>query len=264
MSNVKAIKDAARQLDLPGRNLCIHSSMRSFYPRLDPREIIDTLLSLECTILIPSFSYDFEMPPPGGVSPERNGMDEFVWEYDKREFSPDENVISVRDMGALPEAVLSYPERKRGHHPIDSFSALGPNASQLVDQQSPDDVYAPLRQLTESDGRLLMIGTDLTSLTFIHYAEFTAGRALFVRWARKGKEVISCRVGGCSEGFNQLEPAVRGIAQQATVLGSNWRSLSATKALAALSETILEDPRITHCGRECVRCDDAVAGGPII
>ena len=52
-------------------------------------------------------------------------------------FSTASNAID-RNMGAIPRAVLARPERQRGDHPLASFSAIGPLASDLVGGQHGD------------------------------------------------------------------------------------------------------------------------------
>ena len=172
MNAAEIIKQGLEQVELQGKALCIHASLRSFEQKVDARLLLDTLLELDCTVLAPTFSYGYESGPPAGGSPLQNGLDRFHWEPGENGiFSRDENVISRRDMGALPATLLTYPDRLRGNHPVDSFSAIGPLARQLIEKQTPEDVYGPLRELTRRGGALLMLGTDLTSLTFIHYAE---------------------------------------------------------------------------------------------
>jgi hypothetical protein len=46
---------------------------------------------------------------------------------------------------------------------------------------------------------------------------------------------------------------------------SEWKSLPAGEALARAAAAIRDDPWVTHCGAPaCARCDDAVAGGPVL
>ncbi len=51
----------------------------------------------------------------------------------------------------------------------------------------------------------------------------------------------------------------------AVVGRSVWRVFEAREALRLAAAAIRADPRITHCGAAvCERCDDAVAGGPVL
>jgi aminoglycoside N3'-acetyltransferase len=171
-----------------------------------------------------------------------------------------------RDMGALSAAVVSHPERRRGNHPVCSFSALGPLADELVRCQQPRSVWAPLERLLWLDGAVALLGVDLTRLSLIHLAEQHAGRRPFVRWARGGKgEVVRVDVGGCSDGFGSFEPVLADVALTEQVGESRWMVVHAGQALRLLTRAIEESPGITRClDPACERCGDAVAGGPIL
>jgi hypothetical protein len=87
------------------------------------------------------------------------------------------------DMGALPAAVLARPGRVRGDHQLSSFTAIGPLAEQLMRDQAPLHVFAPLEALTDTGGVVLLMSVGLDSTTLLHLAEQRAGRTLFRRWA---------------------------------------------------------------------------------
>jgi aminoglycoside 3-N-acetyltransferase len=168
-------------------------------------------------------------------------------------------------MGALVAAVVSRAGRARGNHPLCSFAAVGPQATTLVRGQKPLDVYASLAELTRRDGAVVLMGVDLNRMTLLHLAEKRSGRTLFRRWANDPDlRPLTVESGGCSEGFFDLEPALAPLRREATVGRSRWQVFPASNALNVATHAIRRNPRITHCGRECERCDDAVAGGPIL
>ena len=259
------LSELIKKLGLRNRPVCIHSSMRSFEPRLRTTDLVSALLDSGCTLLVPTFSYFFEISAPDEDQPARNGMD-----YTRkpgasqRIYDQNQNALSVEDMGAFPAAVLARSDRERGNHPLNSFAAVGHLANELIAGQGWEDVYAPLRRLTELDGKLLLMGTDLTSLTFIHYAELLAGRELFIRWAwNVNHQPARARTGSCSKAFNQFAPALAPFSTERTVQNSLWQVFPAESSLEAIVRGITRDPGITHCGdRHCLRCQDAVAGGP--
>lgn len=261
------IQRAAGDLGLSGRPLCVHSSLRSFgHVEGGARTVIDGLLAAGCTVMVPTFTYHHETSTPAGVRIERNGEDlhrDPSSVEDVPCYVPDENLIS-EDMGAIPRALLQMPDRVRGAHPIDSFAAVGPLADALISGQTPQDVYAPFRALIEHDGLVVLMGVGLNRMTLIHNAEARAGRNLFRRWAR-GVDgcLIETRVGGCSEGFPNLEPALAHLVREAFVGKSRWQVYPAGATIEAAAAAIRENPRITHCSDPaCARCNDAVAGGP--
>jgi aminoglycoside 3-N-acetyltransferase len=231
--------------------------------------IVQAFLDEVCTLLVPTFSSAFAVAPPLHLQFERNG-----WDYDaKRARSPvTDRIYSTevsdidRDMGAIPGAVVAWPERVRGNHPINSFTAVGPRATELVSGQSPLDVYAPLAALARMGGFVLLMGVGLKGMTLLHLAEKGAGRTLFQRWANGANgQPVAVEVGGCSEGFDKLEPYLSPVERTVLIGQSTWKLFPANQALSLATKAIRADPQITHCDvASCKRCDDAVAGGPIL
>jgi len=264
------IRRTLRELGLAGQAVCLHSSLRSFGHVIGGAgAVIRAFLDEECTLLVPTFSAAFEIAPPLHLQFERNG-----WNYSNpptqrhgsnRIYTPE--VLDIdRDMGAIPATLIAWPDRVRGNHPIDSFTAVGPHAAELVAKQAPLNVYAPLEDLIRLNGFVLLIGVGLERLTLLHLAEKEAGRTLFRRWANdEHGQPIAVEVGGCSEGFGRLEPHLRDLMQQTTVGESKWTLLPAAQTLTHATSAIRANPEITHCGSvECERCNDAVQGGPIL
>jgi aminoglycoside 3-N-acetyltransferase len=264
------IRRAARALGLSGRPLCLHSSLRSFgHVAGGARTVVRSFLEEGCTVIVPTFSSAFEVAPPPHLRFERNG-----WDYGtgpargtgpRRVYTPEAPDID-RDMGAIPAAVLGWQGRVRGRHPVDSFTGVGPRAAEFVAAQAPLDIYAPLEALARAGGFVLLVGVGLERMTLLHLSEKEAGRTLFRRWANGGDgQPYAVEVGGCSEGFAQLEPCLRPFMRTMLVGRSVWRSLPADVALTLAAAAIREDPQVTHCGAsKCARCNDAVAGGPVL
>jgi Aminoglycoside N3''-acetyltransferase len=263
------LQEAVRALDLSGRAVCLHSSLRSFgHVDGGAVTVIRAFLDAECTVLVPTFSSSFGVAPPLHLQFERNG-----WNYSttaalkhgsNRIYTPEVLDIDC-DMGAIPATLVAWPGRVRGNHPLDSFTAVGPGATELIREQTPSDAYAPLRALIRLQGFVLLIGVGLERLTLLHLAEKEAGRTLFRRWANdQYGHPMAVEVGGCSEGFNKLEPHLGHIMPKTTVGHSNWTLLEGDQVLAHAAATIRANPEIAHCGNgECERCNDAVKGGPM-
>jgi aminoglycoside 3-N-acetyltransferase len=183
-----------------------------------------------------------------------------------RVYAPTDNDIDQDAMGIVPATLLSRPARARGNHPICSFAAVGPLATELVNAQTAVDVYAPFRALAARGGSVILMGVGLDRMTLIHEAERQAGRNLFMRWAKGADgQAIGVLYGGCSSGFPQLEPALAHLIREVTVGESLWKVLPARETLDAAADLIRMQPEITHCDRpDCDRCRDAVLGGPIL
>jgi aminoglycoside N3'-acetyltransferase len=261
------IRRAVRAIGLSGHSLCVHSSLRSFGRVVGGAEtVLQGLLEEGCTVMVPTFTYDYKLAAPLNQRPLRNGTD-----YPPGEaaaptggsYSLTSTEVSS-DMGALPAALLRRSGRVRGDHPLDSFAALGPHAETLIAGQTSLAVYAPFERLAAFGGYVVLMGVGLTRMTLLHYAEVLAGRNLFWRWAndRTGK-AVSVRVGGCSEGFEGLARPLADLEVTTQVGQSYWRAYPVVETSARAAATIRADPDITRCADpSCERCRDAVRGGP--
>ncbi len=266
---VRAVTD----LGLAGRAVCLHSSLKSHGP-VDggAATVVDAFLATGATLLVPTFSFAYAVTAPPDMRPPRNGADYVGWTSEgglpvtggttPRVFSTDANDTET---GAVPTEVLSRPGRERGNHPLCSFTAVGPSAKALVAHQTPTDVYAPLSALAERDGVVVLAGVGLNRMTIVHHAESVAGRTLFRRWAFVNGTVTMVPVGGCSEGFHRLREALAPVVATRRVGGALWLAFPARTVVEIASDIIRQDPRSTACPDEaCIRCADAVAGGPIL
>jgi aminoglycoside 3-N-acetyltransferase len=170
-------------------------------------------------------------------------------------FDPGSNILD-ESMGQIPAAVLQTEGRIRGNHPIDSFAALGPCAALLVGVQTPQDVYAPVRELSKQDGYGVLIGVGLNKLTALHLAEKMAGRQLSEGWVLgENGQPMQAALGDCSDGFGNLDHVLAPIEQRAYVGKSLWRVFPIRPALELAAEAIRTNPAVTDCGRlDCAYC----------
>jgi aminoglycoside 3-N-acetyltransferase len=89
---------------------------------------------------------------------------------------------------------------------------------------------------------------------------------MFRRWAMVSSgRVVRAAVGGCSEGFPRLAPALAPRMRHTRVGASPWIVLPAQETLERAAAAIRAEPSITRCADPaCDRCPDAIAGGPIL
>jgi aminoglycoside 3-N-acetyltransferase len=286
------IERGIRELQLAGRPVEIHASLRSFgWVVGGPATVIDAFLGQGCTVLVPAFTSAFRASAPAGWRLAQNardpaddtpadgvaaasadgavGVDGAVGDVRPAEivrgYTTDAPDIDD-NMGAIPAAVLAMPGRRRGDHPSDSFAAIGPLGDALIRKQSPIDHYAPLRALASLDGAVVLMGLGLRKMTLLHLAEAMAGRRAFRRWSRGSDgRPIEVETGSCSKGFPNLEPLLRPLVQELDVGGSHWSVYPAAASLDVAAAAIAATPAITHCGRpDCWSCNDAVRGGPLL
>ena len=262
------IADAAAANGLSGAALCVHSSLSSFGHVVGgARAVVDGLLDAGCTVMVPAFAYTFAAAPPPDRRLPRNAYDygDDRGPFSSKVYTPDCSDVDD-SMGTVPATVVETTGRWRGKHPSNSFSAVGPLAEELIAGQAPLDVFAPFREMARLGGYVVMMGVDLRTMTALHLAERMAGRTLFRRWANDhGGGVVETEDGGCSWGFNGVGPALRPIERRATVGNSLWRIFPLADVLERGSTAIRERPEITRCANvECLYCEDAIAGGPIL
>jgi aminoglycoside 3-N-acetyltransferase len=264
------LQHAIRALGLPGQVVCVHSSLRSFGRVAGGAQaLMQAFLDEGCTLLVPTYSYTFAIAPPPALQVPRNGWD-YNYHYGPRAENGEIYTAATleidKDMGAIPAAVLHHPAHRRGDHPLNSFSAVGPLAEKLIAGQHGLDVYAPLRALVAASGYVLLMGVALDRMTLLHYAEQVAGRVPFRRWANdRNGEAQMVEAGSCSDGFEHFAPILAAWQRDLVVGKSLWRLFPAPQTLQAAADAIRTNPQITHCGRaDCERCHDAIQGGPIL
>lgn len=272
MITLDQIKQGIEALELQERCICAHSSLGSFgHVEGGADTVIDAFLESGCTLLVPTFTEGYMVPPPPGYRLQRNGS---PW-YDGREepppashqiiFTSTDNHVDA-SMGAIPRAILQRAERVRGNHPHSSFTALGPQAQRLMQGQHRLDWFAPFRTLIELEGQVLLMGVGLNRMTLIHMAEQQAGRVSFRRHVLNAEgEPVEAEVGTCSKGFGQFDPYLLPLARRAEVGSSVWQVFEPEQVLHTAAQAIRQFPHITHCGNpQCERCNDAALGGPTL
>lgn len=267
---VTDIRKAIKALDLSGRSVCIHSSLRSFGVLENGAQTVLTgFLSAGCSVMIPSFTDDFLCLPAEGNIYKRNAwnkeLEQLCSAGKNRIYFSETNEIN-KDMGELSAAVIKTNNRIRGNHSLCSFAAVGQKAEQLIARQDALHVFMPFENLINDNGYVVLMGVGFESMTLLHYAEQKAGRNLFRRWANDENGMpVETENGGCSEGFPNLMKGLSDITKTITVGSSTWRVLNAKTALLRAVEIIRANPSITHCDdNHCIRCNDAIAGGPVL
>jgi aminoglycoside 3-N-acetyltransferase len=268
---IDQLTQVIEELGLADRPVMVHASLRSFGQPVQggADALLDALLSSGCTVLVPAFTEpQFGVAPPPSMRPPRNGVDYTALAEQARTngtaYTTDCGLINS-DLGTVPRHLIARTGARRGRHPLNSFAAFGPRASELIDVQDPSDVYAPIRVLTQLDGAVLLIGVGLNRMTALHLAEQRAGRRLYVRWARRTDgSVCMVETGSCSEGFPRLEPHLRDCSRTTLVARSRWSAYPAEDTILTAAKAMATDQTITHCpDPACLLCRDSIAGGPI-
>jgi aminoglycoside 3-N-acetyltransferase len=216
--------------------------------------ILGALLMAFNTLIMPTFTYKTmitpEVGPPDnaityGSGKDANRLAEF--------FHP--AMPADRLMGRLAEALRQHPKAHRSSHPILSFA--GVNADEALNAQMCDEPFTPIHALKNDQGWVLLLGVDHTVNTSIHYAEWTAGRKQFVRWALTPKGVVECGGWpGCSNGFQAIAPRLEGVTRKAQVGQSEIQAVPLVELTNTVQSMLDENPLALLCEQpECERCN---------
>lgn len=216
-------------------------------------------------VLVPSFAWSTE-DPAGWVGPYRLPPHEFAERQARvRPYDPATSAVES-EIGFFPEYFARRPGVVRGPHPSLAFAGLGQAAVDAVMAQPlhlPFGPDSPLGWLYETDGKVLMAGTDLTSLTLLHLAETITPRS-YVRAA--SRRVLAAAgwvwyhgAPNCGKGFARAaevwEPAICGRGR-----------LGAASAITVKARTLIDlvlprlaaDPSWLLCGEgTCPFCAPA-------
>jgi aminoglycoside 3-N-acetyltransferase len=87
-----------------------------------------------------------------------------------------ETARSARDHGILVEFLRTWPGTRVNHHPA-RFAVWGGAAEYLLSSQPWDFAFgadSALERLVARDGRILLLGCDHDTVTFLHYVEHIA------------------------------------------------------------------------------------------
>ena len=124
---------------------------------------------------------------------------------------------AARDHGILHETLRNWPGALRSDHPDAGVAAIGPLAPWITADHPFEYGYgpgSPLEKILQAQGRVLMLGAPLDTITLLHYAEHQANLP--------GKRVVRYRrlMPGASgpgwidfEEFDTGDPVCDGLAQ---------------------------------------------------
>jgi aminoglycoside 3-N-acetyltransferase len=244
----------ALQID-PTRPVIVHASLSAFgHVNGGAESLFGALRDTFQSLMVPTFTYKTMIIPE--VGPPENGID-YGSGRDSNRMAEiyHVNMPSDRLMGSLPELLRRQPDARRSAHPILSFSAI--RCDLALSAQTLNDPLAPIGALMAAAGWVLLIGVDHTVNTSIHLGERLAGRKQFLRWALTRRGVLACPgFPGCSDGFQDLEPAVDQFARRVQVGPAQITAVPLFELIQTVREMLGHDPMALLCHRDvCERCD---------
>jgi aminoglycoside 3-N-acetyltransferase len=255
MLTYEAFKLALDRLDLKNKPAIAHASLKSFGEiHTNPEIILETLLETVSGLVMPTFTYKTMVIPE--VGPPNNGL-AYGRHADLNRMTEPFCMDKPADplMGVLPEALRRYPGAMRTAHPILSFA--GVNVEAVLNTQTLNNPFAPIGELANQDGWVLLLGVDHTVNSSIHYAEKLARRRQFVRWALTKNRIIECAgYPGCSDGFEEIRPDIEKVTRVEMVGNSFIEAIPLYPLLRAVETKIKRNPLAMLCQREkCDRCN---------
>lgn len=263
----EAISDGLRRLGLTGKPVAVHSSLRSF-GRVDggAETVIRSLQEVCSTVLMPGFQCAAKMLPPPDKRYRQNGCD-YAVHFDFVNPPSPFNVHAAPlhpKMGAVCHTFARQEGTLRSYHPWHSWLGTGERADEWLADHPWETTSRPLETPAVAGGFVLLLGVNLTSCTAVHIAEERAGRRPFIRWAMDAGGVIrEVATSGCAKGFGALMPYCRHLFRAERIGNCVAQAAPIRELIDCLEPVIRSRPELTRCSAECLRCQDAVAGGPL-
>ena len=239
-------------------HILVHSSYRSFGGvEGGPAAVVRALVETAGTVMMPATTWD-QVPSPWvwDTSGEVPGND-----YPSRPptpraavpFTPDLPID--REIGVIAETFRRTYSVLRSCHPLQSFIAYGELAGAITKGTDCTNVGTPIRRLMDLGGDVLLIGVTHTRSTALHLAEHLAGRPLFVRHALTDDGVSAVLCGGCSDGFDEVQPHTERLERRARCGASTLRLYPLAPYVDIARRLITADPNALLCSDStCGRC----------
>ena len=235
-SLVKALRDLGVEENMI---LEVHSSLSSFgFVLGGARTVVDALIEAvgESGTILMAVQTGDNTDPSGWSKPP---VDPKYWKMIREEMPPYEiGKTDLRGMGDIPDNFRHRDGVICSSHPAVSYAAYGRYAKILCNRQSlhfPLSEESPTARLYEFKGHVLMLGTDLTTCTCMHLAEYRSERkpicihASCIRrpdGTREWKRYLDLDLD--SDDFEQVRPALekKGLIKE-TMIGDCKASLFA-------------------------------------
>jgi len=167
------IQEELKSFGVPhGATVVVHSSLSAFGAvKGGAHGIVDALLRSvgdSGSLVVPTFTPQISDPHPQSLS------------FDDPQIIHDRQNVPLfhehlpTPMGAIPNAVLAHPERRRGRHPQASVAAIGAKAREITADQP--FIYAlgkdsPFEKMYRMGAYILLLGVGHNRNSFLHYAE---------------------------------------------------------------------------------------------
>lgn len=248
------LRDSFRELRLTERPVIVHASVKSFGLIQGGAEtLMRALLESTASLIVPTFTYKTMVTPE--VGPPHNGLTYCADQDSNRMVIPFHAELPADSlMGIFPETVRRHSEARRSSHPIQSFAGI--RADEVLAAQTLANPLAPIGALAEQDGWVLLLGTDHTVNTSIHYAERLAGRRQFTRWALTRDRIVECPgFPGDSSGFQIIAPDLEQDSRFVQIGEARVQAMPIKRLIEVVQARLKIHPLDLLCQQvDCERC----------
>jgi len=253
-------------LGLKDKRVVVHSSLSSIgYVNGGAKTVVQALLEVCKTVMMPAFCWDSVTYPPTGDYPKENGCDYRYYDNWDKPSIPFilKNMGIEKSLGRIPAEFLKFSNVNRSNHGWHSWASYGENSKDIISNHLWGTTNTPLERLLQFSGSfVLMIGTTLSSCTAIHVAEEMAGREPFIRWVvdenGNNKRV---RASGCGKGFHKIEKYCEKYIKRGTIGASSSMLVDLNELILCAKNEIVKNPEVTRCNDSCIRCEDTIKKG---
>ena len=236
-----------------GSHVLAHASFNSFGGvEGGPATVVSALVEMVSTVMMPAFTWERpQVWDVSGLVPGNAYRPEPPPDASPVPFSCDLPIDT--EIGVIAETLRTAYRVRRSGHPLASFIAYGELADFLSGTGDDTNQLQPIERLLAADGEVLLLGVGHTASTGVHFAEWLAGRRLFVRHAltKEGVKAVLC--GGCSDAFDELQPHVAHLERRTAVGESTLRAYRLRPYVEAARRLIEADPEALLC--DCDRCE---------
>jgi aminoglycoside 3-N-acetyltransferase len=158
-----------------GDLVMVHAALRTVGPIFGgPDALIDALQDTVGPKGTIAAYLDWDAPWEDLV--DSRGATQAAWRSEVVPFDP-ARTRAARENGAFAEMLRTMPGARRSANPGASMAALGAKADWLTADHPQNYGYGPgtpLARIVEADGKVLMLGAPLDTMTLMHHAEHLA------------------------------------------------------------------------------------------
>jgi len=155
----------------------VHSSLKSLGwvcgGAVTVIKALQQVVTVEGTLIMPAHSGNLSDPSQWENPP----VPESWWEIIKKEMPAfDPEITPTTGLGVIPELFRSFPGVFRSNHPAVSFSGWGRDAREILKEHPLEfsmGEKSPLGRLYDLRAKVLFLGTDYSTSTSFHLAEYS-------------------------------------------------------------------------------------------